>query len=407
MAFVLYHTSTDRHPAVYPLEPDFDSNSSEFRATIAGTTGMPIVDGNGVTVYNDGDEFYPAMLDAIESARLSITMEQYIFWDGRVGRRFAEALAEKSREGVPVKLLVDAIGSATLGKQLLKVLEAGGCQLAWFRPIHCYTLHRANQRNHRKSLIIDGRVAFTGGAGIADHWVGAGENEQEWRDIQVRVEGPAVAAQQTGFAQNWLLTTGEIIGGHEFFPEIEPAGNVPIQTILSSPSGGATAAGTMYLIAVQCAAKYLYIANPYFIPDPRVIDMLARTCRRGVTVKLMLAGKHNDTWWARQNSVRLYGRLLEAGVEIYEYQPTMLHQKTMVVDGVWATVGTANFDNRSFALSEETNICFHNPLLVDRLRSIFCADLEKCDPIQLSCWKARGTWQRTKEALAALIENQV
>jgi cardiolipin synthase len=163
----------------------------------------------------------------------------------------------------------------------------------------------------------------------------------------------------------------------------------------------------MYLIAVQCAAKYLYIANPYFIPDQRVIDMLARACRRGVTVKLMVAGKHNDTWWARQNSVRLYGRLLEAGVEIYEYQPTMLHQKTMVMDGVWATIGTANFDNRSFALSEETNICFHNPLLVDRLRSIFCADLEKCDPIRLSCWKARGTWQRTKEALAALIENQV
>jgi cardiolipin synthase len=194
LAFVLYHTSTDSHPAVYPLEPDFDSNSSEFRATIAGTTGMPIIDGNRVTVYNDGDEFYPAILDVIESARLSITMEQYIFWDGRVGKRFAEALAEKSREGVPVKLLVDAIGSATLGKQLLKILEAGGCQLAWFRPIHWYTLHRANQRNHRKSLIIDGGVAFTGGAGIADHWVGAAESEQEWRDIQVRVEGRFGAA---------------------------------------------------------------------------------------------------------------------------------------------------------------------------------------------------------------------
>jgi cardiolipin synthase len=163
----------------------------------------------------------------------------------------------------------------------------------------------------------------------------------------------------------------------------------------------------MYLIAVQCARRYLYIANPYFIPDSRVIDMLARACRRGVVVKLMLAGKHNDTWWARQNSVRLYGKLLEAGVEIYEYQPTMLHQKTMVVDGVWATVGTTNFDNRSFALSEETNICFHYPALVEQLGAVFSADLALCERIELNDWKQRGAWQKTEEMLASLIENQV
>jgi cardiolipin synthase len=407
LAFVLYHTSPDSHPAVYALEPHFDTGSSEFRTTMAGATGMPLVNGNRVGIYNNGDEFYPAMLEAIESAQLSITMEQYVFWDGQVGRRFAEAYAEKARKGIPVKLLVDAIGSATIGSEIFDILKAGGCQLAWFRPIHWYTLHRANQRNHRKSLIVDGRIAFTGGSGIADQWLGSAENEQEWRDIQIRVEGPAVAAQQAGFAQNWLLTTGEIINGHEFFPEPQVAGNVPIQTILSSPSAGAGAAGTMYLIAVQCATRYLYIANPYFIPDSRVIDMLARACRRGVTIKLMLAGAHNDTWWARQNSVRLYGKLLEAGVEIYEYQPTMLHQKTMVVDGVWATVGTTNFDNRSFALSEETNICFHDPSLVGQLRGVFSADLAVCEPVELRKWKQRGAWQQAKEMLASLIEDQV
>jgi cardiolipin synthase len=225
--------------------------------------------------------------------------------------------------------------------------------------------------------------------------------------MQIRVEGPAAGAQQAGFAQNWLLTTGEIINGHELFPEPRAAGDVPIQTILSSPSAGAAAAGTMYLIAVQCARRYLYIANPYFIPDARVIDMLAGACRRGVSVKLMLAGKHNDTWWARQNSVRLYGKLMEAGVEIHEYQPTMLHQKTMLVDGVWATVGTTNFDNRSFALSEETNICFNHPSLVEQLRAIFSADLARCERVDLSQWKQRGAWQQTKEMLASLIENQV
>src|SRR6185369_2172578 len=202
-------------------------------------------DGNRVSIYNNGDEFYPAMLQAIESSEHSVTMEQYIFWDGRVGRRFAEALAERAREGVSVKLLVDAIGSATLGDPILKILEAGGCQLAWFRPIHRFALDRANQRTHRKSLIVDGRQAFTGGAGLADHWLGAARNEQEWRDIQVSVEGAAVLAQQSGFAQNWLLTTGEILSGHDFFPAPSPAGDVQVQTILSSPSAGACAAATM------------------------------------------------------------------------------------------------------------------------------------------------------------------
>lgn len=407
VCFVLYHTSPGSHPAMYALEPDFDTESSEFRATMAGATGTPLVNGNRVDIYNNGDEFYPAMLDAIESANASISMEQYIFWNGQVGRRFAEALSEKARAGVSVKLLLDAIGSATLGSDIFRILEAGSCQLAWFHPIHWYTLHRANQRNHRKSLIVDGRIAFTGGSGIADHWLGCAENEHEWRDIQIRVEGPAVASQQAGFAQNWLLTTGEIVSGHEFFPEPRAAGPVSIQSILSSPSGGAGAAGTMYLIALQCAKSYLHIANPYFIPDSRAIDMLARACRRGVVVKLMLAGKHNDTWWARQNSVRLYGNLLEAGVEIYEYQPTMLHQKTMVVDGVWATVGTTNFDNRSFALSEETNICFHDPVLVGQLQAVFSADLALCERIELKDWKRRGAWQQSKEILASLIENQV
>lgn len=407
LAFLLYQASSESHPAVYALDPDFDTESTEFRTTMAGVTGMPLVDGNRVDIYNNGDEFYPAMLEAIESARLSITMEQYIFWNGQVGRRFAEAFAEKAREGILVKILVDAIGSATLGPEIFKILEAGGCQLAWFHPIHWYTLHRANQRDHRKSLIVDGRIAFTGGSGLGDHWLGSAEDEHEWRDMQIRVEGPAVGTQQAGFAQNWLLTTGEIINGHEFFPEPLIAGNVKIQTILSSPSAGAGAAGTMYLLAVQCARRFIYIANPYFIPDSRVIDMLAQACRRGVVVKLMLSGKHNDTWWARQNSVRLYGRLLKAGVEIFEYEPTMLHQKTMIVDGVWATVGTTNFDNRSFALSEETNVCFDDPPLIKLLQTVFSADLGRCERVEFATWRQRGMWQQAKEMLASLIENQV
>jgi cardiolipin synthase len=407
ISFVFYHISANSHPALYALEPNCIANSAEFRNTMAGMTGMPLIDGNSVEIYNDGDDFYPAMLDAIESARYSVTMEQFIFWNGRVGRRFAEALADKALEGVPVKLLADAIGSATLGEEILRILEAGGCQFAWFHPIQWQTLNRANFRTHRKSLIIDGRTAFTGGAGLADHWLGTAETEQEWRDVEIRVKGPAVAAQQSGFAQNWLLSTGEILSGPEFFPMPEAAGDIQVQTILSSPSSGACAAATMHLIAVQCARNYLYIATPYFIPDVRLIDILARACRRGVNVRLMVAGSHNDTWLARQNSLRLYGSLLEAGVEIYEFEPTMLHQKTMVVDGTWATVGTANFDNRSLALNEETNVCFHDRALVEQLETIFLADLKRCQKVKLSDWRQRGSWQQLKEAFASLTEDQV
>ena len=407
VAFLFYHTSPYSHPAVYPLEPGLSVPSDEFRVTMAGMTGMPLVPGNSVEIYNNGDEFYPAMLGAIERSQKSITMEQHLFWDGLVGRRFAQAFAERARQGVSVKLLVDAVGSPTLGNGILELLRESGCQLAKFRPIHWYTPDRANHRTHRKSLIVDGRVAFTGGAGIADCWLGAAEQAGEWRDIQVRVEGPAVLVQQAGFAQNWLQTTGELLSGKEFFPVPKPAGNLDVQTILSSPISGAGAVGTMYMIAVQCARKYLYIANPYFIPDGRVLAMLYEARRRGVQVKLMIAGEHSDSWWARQNSLRLYGRLLAAGVEIYEFLPTMLHQKTMVVDGAWATVGTTNFDNRSFALSEETNVCFWQPRLVEELRRIFTADLARCRKVELATWKRRGAWQQTRERFASLIEDQV
>jgi cardiolipin synthase A/B len=406
-AYILYQTTIETHPAVYPLEPEPTNDTHGLHRTIAGVTGMPLMPGNRVTVYNNGDEFFPAMLAAVESAALSVTMEQYIYWDGEVGRRFAEAFSEKARSGVPVKLLLDAIGSSTIGEDIFRILEAGGCQVAWYRPIHWYTLSRGNQRDHRKSIVVDGSIAFTGGAGLGDQWLGDAANSKEWRDVQIGIEGPGAQALQTGFAQNWMASTGEIISGRTYFPHVAPAGNVEVQTILSSPILGAGAVGTMYLVVIQSAKQFVYIANPYFIPDSRVIDILAEACRRGVTVKLMVAGMHNDTWWARQNSIRRYGQLLNAGVEIYEYQPTMLHQKTMVVDGVWATVGTANFDNRSFALNEESNVCFHDPALVDQLCATFLADLSQCRQIHLKEWQKRGLFQQAQEQWAALMEDQV
>lgn len=407
VSYIFFISQPKFHPAEYGLEYDFPASSPAFDATLAGLTGTPFVPGNHVTLLNNGDEFYPVMLDAIESARVTITMEQYIFWEGEVARRFAEAFAEKARAGVPVKILVDAIGSSTLGADTLRIFEAAGVQLAWFHPIRWYTLRRANHRTHRKSLVIDGSTGFTGGAGIADHWLGDAGGPHEWRDMMVRVEGPGAVALQTGFAQNWLVATGEMLAGTAYFPAPEPAGETAVQVIHSSPASGASAAATMHLLALKSAGRSLYIANPYFIPSRTMIEVLADAVARGVDVKLMIAGVHNDTWWARQNSVRLYGRLLEAGVAIYEYDPTMLHQKTMVVDGVWATIGTTNFDNRSFALNEETNLCFRDPGLAGALQRIFLADLQSSTPISLPAWKNRGLRQRARERFAALIEDQV
>jgi cardiolipin synthase A/B len=403
----LYLASPRFHPVAYAVDPDFEAGSEEFQNTMGGITAAPFLAGNAARVFNDGDEFYPAMIEAIDRAERSITMEQYIFWDGKVGRRFAEAFAGRARAGVRVKLLVDAIGSATLGQENIRILEAAGVQLAWYHPIRWYTLTRANQRTHRKSIILDGRVAFTGGAGLADHWLGRARNAGEWRDMMIRVDGPAAAVQQAGFAQNWLVTTGEILTGTDYFPVTAAAGEVAVQTILSSPTEGAGAAATMYVLAIEAARQSIAIANPYFIPSGAFVDLLARARRRGARIRLLVAGKHNDTWWARQNSVRLYGQLMEAGVEIYEFEPSMLHHKFMVVDGKWATIGTANFDNRSFALNNETNLCINDAELVSRMGMIFDRDVKRARRIDEPTWRGRKLRYKLQEMAASVIEDQV
>lgn len=406
-AFFFYLATPLFHPAAYAIDTQLKAGSREFLRTMGGITSSPLIGGNRLEILNDGDEFYPRMLEAIAAARESVTMEQYIYWDSEIGLRFADAFAERAAAGVPVKLLVDAIGSSNIGERILRTLEQGGCELAWFRPIKWYTLNRANFRTHRKSIVVDGRVAFTGGAGIADHWRGRASCPEEWREMQVRVEGPAAVALQAGFAQNWLVATGEMISGDRYFPPARKCGRVALQTILSSPNAGAGAAGSMYLLALQCAQESIYIANPYFIPSKQVIAILKFLCQRGVDIRLMLSGEHCDTWWARQNSIRLYGALFDAGVRIYEYEPTMLHQKYMLIDNAWATIGTTNFDNRSFALNEETNICFHDPAHVAALREIFYRDLGRCREIERNVWTRRGIQQRGREFLASLLEDQV
>ena len=391
----------------YGLDHDFAIESSEFLPSMTGATDTNFVSGNRIDILNNGDQFYPSMLEAIGQARRSITIEAYIYWSGEIGRKFADAIAAKARSGVTVKILLDAVGSATISDEILQTLKASGCDVRWYHPVRWYSINRVNNRTHRKSVIVDGRIGFTGGAGIADQWLGNAQDQDHWRDIQIRIEGPAVIPLQTGFAQNWLETTRELVSGEDFFPQPQAAGSLVAQSILSDPEMGSSTVRIMYYLSIACARKSILIANPYFVPDNEAIEILIDARHRGVDVKIMVAGEHNDNRFARDNSTRLYGTLLKAGVDIYEYKPTMLHYKFMVCDGVWSTIGTTNFDNRSFALNDENNVCVYDRDFAMRWTGIFMEDLASSRKISLDQWRDRGMMIQLRELIVSLLRDQV
>lgn len=381
--------------------------TGEFLDTAVGLTGREFVEGNTVAVLENGDAFYPAMLEAVAAAAASVTMEQYIFWAGTVADQMAAALAERARAGVSVKLLLDAVGSSSLGDQVLQVLKNAGCEVAWYNRIHWYTVGRFNNRTHRKTLIVDGRIGFTGGAGIADHWRGNARTPDEWRDTQMRLEGPAVRELQHGFAVNWLRTTGEVLQGDAFFAARRPVGPTAVQVINSSPDAGASGVRLSYYLAIVSARRRIDIINPYFVPDEVAVDTLVEAAARGVQVRVLVTGIRNDNWLARHNSVRLYGALLAGGVRVYEYHPRMLHQKVMIVDGCWCSVGTSNFDNRSFAHNEETTLCVCDDVVVAAVARAFDEDLADSREVRLDDWRRRGPVARGQELVASLLRDQV
>lgn len=394
------------YPPRFGFDHDIPVTSDEFLTTVAGATGSPFVGGNSVEVLHNGDAFYPRMLADIERAEVSITIEAYIYWAGEVGTEFAAALDRRARAGVRVMVLLDAVGAADIGDEIMHTLEQH-CHVAWYNPLRWQTIGSFNNRTHRKSLIIDGAVAYTGGAGIADHWRGQARHPGEWRDVQVRFAGPAVAALQGGFATNWQKSTGELVSGAAYYPALIPAGSHALQVILSSPETGGSHVQTLYYLSIACARATLLIANPYFVPDEVGMQLLIEAARRGVTVRVMVSGIRNDNWLARHNSIALYGALLEGGVEILEYDRSMLHHKVMVVDGHWLTVGTTNFDSRSFAHNEESNVSVFDAGLARAYEDRFSEDIAACRPVTLAAWRARGWRQRVSERVAQLFEDQV
>lgn len=407
MALVAYVLRWPERTPTLGLDHTAPVGSREFLDTMTGLTGITFEPGNRLDVLENGDAFYPAMLEAIESSQESVTMEQYIMWAGVMGERFAEAFAARARAGVCVKLLFDGVGSAMLGDRVLGILKDAGCEVAWYNEIHWYTVGRFNNRTHRKSLIVDGRVGFTGGAGIADHWQGDADTPEAWRDTQIRLEGPAVRLMQTGFAHNWLRSTGEVLQGVAYFPEIAADGPSDVQVINSSPDSGASGARLMYYLAIVSARRRIDIANPYFVPDEVAVETLTEATARGVQVRVLVTGRRNDNWLARHNSVRLYGALLQGGVKVYEFHRTMLHQKVMLVDRGWCTIGTSNFDNRSFAHNEETNVSTCDVTLLQELARTFDEDLTASSEVTIAQWRRRGVWARAQEVVASMLQDQV
>jgi len=387
--------------------PDLQIAEPAFRSTLVGYTGGTVVGGNRVDILLNGEEIFPSKLEMIRSARKSITYAQYVFEEGAPAADTAQALAERCRAGVKVHVLVDAVGSLMMPAQYRDWMTEAGCQVASYRPVTPWTIDRANYRNHRRILVVYGRVGVTGGSGTSGKWSGNGRQEGQWRDTDMRVEGPVINQLQGAFAENWLEATGVSLGGPDYFPwPIEARGAVESQIVRSSPAGGSVAMYTMFLLAMSSARRTIYITNPYFVPDDRMIETLLQARRRGVRVVLLLPGAidHN---LVRQASRSQLGRLLEAGVQIHEYRAALLHSKTMVIDSTWATVGSTNLDRRSFELNEELNLVVYNADIARRLERVFVDDLERSSPVTYAQWQNRGIVSRVLEMLSFPVRGQL
>ncbi|HVT43892.1 MAG TPA: cardiolipin synthase [Thermoanaerobaculia bacterium] len=396
-----------RIPLRYHMKHQFPIADLGFVQTMHALTGSPLQPGNRVEVLKNGVRIFPSMLAAIRSAKQTINMEEYIYWDGETGRVFAEALAERARAGVQIKLILDAVGSSSMSEALIDFLERNGIDIEWYHPIRWYTLSRANHRTHRKLLIVDGRIGFTGGAGIADEWQGDADAPDHWRETHVRVEGPAVTQLQFAFMDNWVKSRGEILTGLTYFPAVEPIGDHRVHVIKSSPSEGSSTAKLLYIISIVSAVRSIYINNAYFIPDTDTIRALSGAVRRGVDVKVVVPGRTVDVPIARYASRLLYERLLRRGIRIFEYQGTMMHAKTMVVDGLWSTIGSSNFDARSFRLNDEVNVNIYDEGVARQMETMFEEDLERSVEITLLRFGRRPWFSRVKETAAGFFKGQL
>jgi cardiolipin synthase len=390
----------------YEVVEPVDPRSEHFIRTLESTCNTSLAQHNRIDVFTDGPAFYPAMLDAIRRAEDTINMECYIFRKGDVANRFIEALSERARAGVQVTIVVDAIGALGSFRQIAEPLRAAGCRVERYQAVRWYRLHRLNNRTHRELLIVDGRIAFVGGAGIADWWAGPTHGKPMWRDMMARIEGPVVLNIQGVFAENWLECCGEILTSARTYQPHRRAGTSPALAIKSSPADRATVSRVLFQLLVESATRRVLISTPYFLPDRAFRRAFARTVRRGVEVTIIVPGVRTDQRWVRLASRRMYGTLLRKGVRIFEYEKGMTHVKTMLVDDLWSVIGSTNVDNRSFEHNDEANLAVRDEAVAARLTADFDADLARSLEITLGDWRRRPMWEKLIGTVAWILERQ-
>ena len=379
----------------------------QFRREMGVMLGPAILGGNRVRDLQNGKEIFPAMLAAIRSAQKTITFETYIYWSGEIGEKMSEALAERARAGVKVSVMLDWMGSLKMDDQLVQRMKDAGVRVHRYRPLHWYNIARMNNRTHRKLLIVDGAVAFTGGVGIADQWDGHAEDPEHWRDMHFELTGPAVAQFQAAFNDNWIKATGEVLHGPDYFPPLQRTGDADAHLFIASPAGGSESMHLMVLMAVAAAEHTIDLEAAYFVPDELVIKALLAARQRGVRIRIIVPGAHIDSEAVRLASKAEWGPLLQAGVAIHEYTPTMMHNKLLIVDSEMVSVGSTNFDVRSFRLNDEASLNVYDRELAARMTREFEKDLAQTRAYTYDAWAARPLREKLLERFVLPIKSQL
>lgn len=385
----------------------YETDDAEFRRALGSLLGPRLVEGNRVEVLVNGEQIFPAMLQAIRSAEKTITFETFIYWSGETGERFVEALCERAQAGVEVHVLLDWVGSLEMDEPLVQRLRSAGAAVVRFHKPHWSNWGKLNNRTHRKLLVVDGLLGFTGGVGIADPWQGDARHPGEWRDTHFKVRGPVVAQMQSVFLDNWMRATGQVLHGAAYLPEQQAAGDATAQMFSSSPSGGSESMHLMYLLALTAARERIALSASYFVPDSLTIKTLRAAAQRGVRIRILLPGAHIDKAVVRRASRASWGPLLEVGVEIAEYQPTLFHMKALVVDNRFVSVGSTNFDNRSFLLNDEANLNVISKPLAARMLALFEDDWAHGKAMDFEAWQHRPWREKLVEQGARLLRSQL
>lgn len=405
--FVVVNVLSGEHKIDKPIAAAFGVADPDFARAMSVLFGPTLVAGNAVTPLYNGRQIFAAMLEEIQHAQKSITFETYIYWSGEVGASFTRALVERAHAGVKIHLVIDAVGSGKMDAVQLREMRDAGVEVERYRSLRWYNLDRINNRTHRKLLIVDGKVGFTGGVGIADKWDGDADNPDHWRDTHFRVIGPVVAQMQATFVEHWLTTRGVLLQGDAYFPELAKAGEMPAQMVRSAADDGTESIRLMYLLSIASARRSILLANSYFVPDELSVRTLVEARHRGVDVEILVPGAEIDSEVTRAASRRKWGPLLEAGIAIYEFQPTMFHCKVMVVDDQWVSVGSTNFDSRSFRLNAEANLnVIDHGLALDE-RHAFEKDLLRSRRITVDEWHGRPWRDRIGDWFAGLVGSQL